>query len=392
MKLADIPSKFPIPFANAADPGYIRDIPVTPTGTIGQASLHLGFPPANFVPMSGGGVPPFGQDMNGVLYQSTAWNRWQATGGFPPYDATWQTAIGGYPKGSCVASLVQFGLVWLSLAEDNITNPDNGGAGWWRYIQVLLANTDLYVNGATGNDSNNGLSPATALATLQRAVDRAYGFPPSQFTITVHVADGTYVGAMTPVFQGPNVVITGNASTPSNVVIDGTTTTFGPAIYLRGPNTLTAQNLKVQSSASNPKTGSGFHASSGSTMTTSNTVSGICANFPVFTTDGGLITPGSHIFAASANGLFYSTNGGIILLNSPNTFTISTAITVATTAQVNDCGVIQVSGATFVNPSNVTAGVRYSSILNGVINTQGSGPNYFPGASAGTTATGGQYA
>lgn len=260
----------------------------------------------------------------------------------------------------------------------------------------MTRNLDIYVNGTLGDDANDGTANISgkALATLQGAVDLAYSYPPSQYTITIHVADGTYVGAMTPVFQGPDIVITGNAVTPSNVVIDGTTTTQGPAIYLRGPNTLSVQNLKVQSSASSPKTGSGFQAASGSTMTTSNTVSGICASFPVFTTDGGLITPGNHTFAASANGFFYATNGGIILLITPNVFTVSAALTVGITSQANDCGIIQATAPppSFVNPSNVTAGKRYSSTLNGVINTQGAGSTYFPGVDAGTTSTGGQYA
>ena len=46
---------------------------------------------------------------------------------------------------------------------------------------------------------------------------------------------------------------------------------------------------------------------------------------------------------------------------------------------------------TFINPGNVT-GPKYFATLNGVINTQGAGVNYFPGTAAGTTAQGGQYA
>lgn len=135
MQSSDIPSKFPIPFANNAAAGYIRTIPSTPSGTPGQADLTLGFPPENFVPVSAGGVPPFGQDFNGIFNRSTGWNRWAATGSFPPYDAIFQTAISGYPKGACVASLVQLGLVWLSTTENNITDPDAGGAGWISYFR-----------------------------------------------------------------------------------------------------------------------------------------------------------------------------------------------------------------------------------------------------------------
>lgn len=45
---------------------------------------------------------------------------------------------------------------------------------------------------------------------------------------------------------------------------------------------------------------------------------------------------------------------------------------------------------TFVNPGNVT-GSKYKAQLNGVIDTQGAGVNYFPGNTAGSTSSGGQY-
>lgn len=39
----------------------------------------------------------------------------------------------------------------------------------------------------------------------------------------------------------------------------------------------------------------------------------------------------------------------------------------------------------------MATGPRYSVIANGVIDSAGGGTGYFPGDSAGTTATGGQY-
>src|SRR6185312_8993880 len=127
-------------------------------------------------------------DFNGVNNQMSAWSRWAATGAFPPYDPTWQAAVGGYPMWSCVGSLVEFGLIWISTVDNNLTNPDTGGAGWFAWSRIVTANKDIYVNGATGNDNNNGLSPATAMATLQAAVNRAFQYPPSQYIITIHVA------------------------------------------------------------------------------------------------------------------------------------------------------------------------------------------------------------
>ncbi len=131
MKQTDIPAKFNIPFAASAGAGYVRAIPqasqiaITP----GAASLETGFPPLNFLDESAGGIPPFGQDMNGIINLATLWNQWQNAGGPVTYDAAFSAAIGGYPKNTILTTAAG-GQWWLCLADDNITNPDTGGAGW----------------------------------------------------------------------------------------------------------------------------------------------------------------------------------------------------------------------------------------------------------------------
>jgi hypothetical protein len=131
MLASAIPTKFAIPFANAAGGGYIRAIPqASQIGiTNGAASLTDGFPPLTFLPVGSGGVPPFGQDFNGLLNQISAWSRWQCAGGPVAYDGTFQTAVGGYPAGAVVQGTAT-GTSWLSLTDNNITNPNTGGAGW----------------------------------------------------------------------------------------------------------------------------------------------------------------------------------------------------------------------------------------------------------------------
>lgn len=134
MQSSDIPSrKFPVPFANSAGAGYIRNIPVASQIGItnGAASLTDGFPPLNFLPVGSGGVPPFGQDFNGILAQITQWTQWQNAGGLVTYDATFSSDIGGYPRGAIVAGSSS-GVVWLCIADDNTTNPNTGGVGWVR--------------------------------------------------------------------------------------------------------------------------------------------------------------------------------------------------------------------------------------------------------------------
>lgn len=394
MKLIDIPSKFQLPFASNAGAGYKRVIPVSPSGTPGEASLETGFPPENFTPVSAGGVPPFGQDFNGVLNQATAWNRWAGTGAIPPYDPTWQPLIGGYPKWSMVSSLVEFGLIWISMVDDNLTNPDTGGAGWYAFARIVTANFDLYVNGSTGNDNNNGLSPATAVATIQAAVNRAFQYPPSQYQITIHVADGTYARWNTPSWSGSRIIIDGNAGSPSSVVINNPSGINVHCCLVQGLNEVQVKNVKVQNGGTQGS--GGLVAVNGGILKTQNTISGSIADGTVFQGFGGgqVLIEGSHQFSGNCFAALGANFGGIIqIANSGSVaFTITTPISVASAfAQVTQQGGIYFNAPSATFSGAAVTGVRYTAGLNGVISTNGGGANFFPGSVAGSTSTGGQY-
>lgn len=125
-----VPPKFSVPFANAAVAGTnVRPIPLNPPAQPGAASLNIGFPPLNFTPVAAGGIPPFGQDMNGILQQITAWLRWHEAGAPVGYDAAFATSIGGYPKGSLLPATT-FHVWYESLIDNNTDDPNAGGANW----------------------------------------------------------------------------------------------------------------------------------------------------------------------------------------------------------------------------------------------------------------------
>lgn len=136
MLASSIPLRFQLAWAQNAGGSFIRTVPVTSQIGVnaGFASYNDGFVPDNFTQIAAGGVPPFGQDMNGVLNETTTWDQWYQAGAPIPFDSTFATAIGGYPKGAKLASAILAGADWYSTADNNTTNPDDPStsANWAR--------------------------------------------------------------------------------------------------------------------------------------------------------------------------------------------------------------------------------------------------------------------
>ncbi len=129
MILSNQPSLLPIPFANSAGAGYIRAIPTASQISItpGAASLADGFPPLNFIPVNAGGVPPFGQDENGILNYITSALQWFQAGFIPQYDVNFIQTTGGYFNGAVLKSTNQT-FLWQSSVDNNLSNPDSTNA------------------------------------------------------------------------------------------------------------------------------------------------------------------------------------------------------------------------------------------------------------------------
>lgn len=128
MLLASAPSKIVLPFAADGTKNVIpvpSQIPVTP----GAASYTDGFPPLTMVDPIEGGIGPAGADFNGIFNEVTALGLWYNAGAGFPYDSTFSSAVGGYPKGARVLQASGVGY-WLSVVDSNVTDPDTGGAGW----------------------------------------------------------------------------------------------------------------------------------------------------------------------------------------------------------------------------------------------------------------------
>lgn len=130
MQLSNAPLQLILPWANG-DSSKTSPVPVpSQIGiTPGAASWTDGYPPLCATPVTSGGIPPTKADFNGALYEMSAVDVWTCAGGGFLYNSGFSTAIGGYPNGARVLMASGLGY-WRSIVNNNVTNPDTGGAGW----------------------------------------------------------------------------------------------------------------------------------------------------------------------------------------------------------------------------------------------------------------------
>jgi hypothetical protein len=120
----------------------------------GAASLDDGFVPLNMTDPTAGGVPPFGVDMNGILFYLSSWCAYFAAGQLPFYDAALQTFMTGYAIGSVLAQVANPAARWTSIVDGNMTDPDTGGAGW-------VSSVPLYATAAPTAGTHSNTVPPT---------------------------------------------------------------------------------------------------------------------------------------------------------------------------------------------------------------------------------------
>lgn len=171
------------PFGNSAlgptQPGGVTlPIPVASqiAVTPGAASFTDGFPPLTMQdPDSQGGVPPFGQDMNGLLYMITAYLAWLQGGMGFYYDAAFAAANSGYGIGATLQSTTNDALQWLNTVDGNMTDPDDPdyAVGWialtagGEYLSVAVS------AGTTHDFMPAGFTPAVSYLDLDTTAGSA---------------------------------------------------------------------------------------------------------------------------------------------------------------------------------------------------------------------------
>jgi hypothetical protein len=124
MNFSDIPSRIIKAFGVNGLKNPIATDSSTTTDNNGVATFDKGFPPITMQPLSAGGIPPSGKDMNGVLYATTLKQQWSDAGMGYVFNNDFAAAISGYPKGSVLPGS-QLDIAWLNTLDGNVVNPES---------------------------------------------------------------------------------------------------------------------------------------------------------------------------------------------------------------------------------------------------------------------------
>ena len=140
MKISDFSQQFSEVWGeNATSDTITFPIPSTTT-TSGWASLDAGFTSVNMTVLAAGGIPPFGQDFNGILKMLSTSAQNYESGNVPVWSSDFATDISGYPQ----YALVQYGgTYYTSSTDDNTTTPGASGSEWVGLLEGYA--TETYV-------------------------------------------------------------------------------------------------------------------------------------------------------------------------------------------------------------------------------------------------------
>lgn len=253
------------------------------------------------------------------------------------------------------------------------------------FARERLSAARTYYVRTDGSNSNTGLANTSggAFLTIQKAIDVATTLDASSFDVTIQVADGTYTENLTlKSFVGAgSIIINGNSTTPANVVLAG-----GSSTAITGDNIIGKWDLryfKITGSGISISPTRIYLAFTGLVFAGTGSAHFYCLTDAFVIANGNYEISGScgrHIWLAS-KAYFQCVSRTVTLTGTPDWSSYFIQSTALSSALIN--------GNTY---SGSATGTRYIVTLNSVINTGGGGPNYFPGNSAGSTATGGQYA
>lgn len=162
MNSSDLPSRIVKAFAVNGTKNTIPVDSSTTTDNNGVATFDKGFPPITMQPLSAGGLPPDGKDVNGALFSVSAQQQWMNAGGSFPFSSDFAAAVNGYPKGAILPNSTLTGN-WINLNEGNSTGPESSSGALTGWVPL----------NSYGLTTLSGLTNASqTLSSVQAARDR----------------------------------------------------------------------------------------------------------------------------------------------------------------------------------------------------------------------------
>lgn len=260
------------------------------------------------------------------------------------------------------------------------------GLGGVSVAREALAAARTYYVRTSGDDNSPGLldTNAGAFATIARAMAVVAALDTNGFDVTVDLLDATWTTpvVLPSIIGGGRLILQGNTGTPANCVIS---TTSADAVTASGvTGRYLVRGLKLVTTTS----GSGLVVSgAGADLSYESMDFGACVSNQIDADFGCKVVASGNYNITAAAARHISAQRDAMVNISSRTLTITGTPAFSTAfAAATRLAYVQASGCTF---SGSATGVRYSVTLNSVMDTGGA---TLPGDSAGSTATGGQYA
>lgn len=247
--------------------------------------------------------------------------------------------------------------------------------------ELLTANRTYYVS-TTGSDSNNGLSPSSPFLTIQKAANTASALDMSTYQVTISVGAGNYSETVTLrpwVGQLPPLINGASKSTTTFTAVQALNTLNGCAWRV--------ENIGFANSASYSIYGAGPGI-----INFANVDFGGTSRNSHIRTESGFIANASGNFSISAGTsqqMFYTVGAVIVFVGRTVTLLANVSCVSFVTAEI--VSHIDAWSMTFTLGSFTVTGARYQVTSNSVIHSGAGGASYFPGSTAGSVSSGGQY-
>lgn len=167
------PKLIPAPFATNGQKNSIPDrfSSEMPSNT---ATWDQGFPPITTIPATAGGLPPIGQDFNGIFNQVSENIVFLAEGGRYKFSEEHAVSIGGYKQGAILQSDDNLSE-YQSLIDGNLVNFNTApeievSAAWKKIFPIALSNA-IDSTSETTAATSKAVSDLAGILALKAALD-----------------------------------------------------------------------------------------------------------------------------------------------------------------------------------------------------------------------------